>query len=358
MPAQETIVIRVDAEKPDDSLLRPAAMALRAGSLVAFPTETVYGLGADALNPDAVAAIFRVKGRPGDNPLIVHIASLADLPPLVREIPPLAELLFKAFSPGPLTLVLPKSQAVPDLVTAGLDTVAVRIPAHPVARRLIELAGVPVAAPSANRSGRPSPTRGWHVKLDLDGRIPYIVDAGSCEYGLESTVVDVTGEVPVILRPGAVTAAQIREVAGSVAGSGAESPADFAEAPRSPGMKYRHYAPRARVLVAEGTDAADRARLAGEMAAEWQGQGQKIGIFGSRQFIAGLPVAVFLLSSEPPEEIARSAHGMAIAAAYGDEPDAAAAGAGLFDALRRLDRAGVSVIIAEGLPRSEERRGG
>lgn len=350
MPVQETIVIRVDAQKPDDNLLRPAAMALRAGRLVAFPTETVYGLGADALNPEAVAAIFKVKGRPGDNPLIVHIASLADLPPLVREIPPLAELLFKAFSPGPLTLVLPKSQAVPDLVTAGLDTVAVRIPAHPVARRLIELAGVPVAAPSANRSGRPSPTRGWHVELDLDGRIPYIVDAGSCEYGLESTVVDVTGEVPVILRPGAVTAAQIREAAGSVAGSGAESPADLAGTPRSPGMKYRHYAPRARVLIAEGTEAADRARLAGEMAEELQGQGQKIGIFGCRQFIAGLPAPTFRLSSETPEEAARSAHGMAIAAAYGDEPDAAAAGAGLFDALRRLDRAGVSVIIAEGLP--------
>jgi L-threonylcarbamoyladenylate synthase len=350
MAALVTRVIRVDAEKPDDNLLMPAAKALRAGRLVAFPTETVYGLGANALNPAAVAAIFEVKGRPGDNPLIVHIASLADLPPLVRSIPPLAEKLFKAFSPGPLTLVLPKSAAVPDLVTAGLDTVAIRIPAHPVARRLIELAGVPVAAPSANRSGRPSPTRGWHVELDLDGRIPYLVEAGNCEFGIESTVVDVTGPVPVILRPGAITAAQIEAVVGAAIGHEAERAAGAAKAPRSPGMKYHHYAPRARVLIAEGDDMPARVCQAGALVTNLIKDGKRVGLFGCGNFVAGLPGPAVLL-----EPAARSSQGAAppgplVAIAYDGQPDAALASAGLFDALRRLDQARVAVIIAEALP--------
>lgn len=325
----QTRIIRVDAEYPDDRLLAPAAEALRNGQLVAFPTETVYGLGANTFDTAAVAAIFEAKGRPGDNPLIIHVTQLDAVYPLVSSLPLFARKLFEAFSPGPLTLVLPKSRTVPDLVTAGLDTVAIRIPAHPVARRLIELAGVPVAAPSANRSGRPSPTRSWHVEADLTGRIPFIIDAGDCPFGLESTVVDVTGDSPVILRPGSITASQIYEVTGSVTLDPGARDETAGAAPRSPGMKYRHYAPRARVLIVEGPDPAARARLAGRMAAKLELPTADIGFFGCRQFLAGLP-AVHIVS-------------------YGEAPDPELAARVLFDALRRLDRAGLKVIIAEGL---------
>ncbi len=201
----QTKIISIDPQNIDDRLLMPAAEALRRGELVAFPTETVYGLGANALDATAVNRIYAAKGRPADNPLIVHLADLAGLPELVGQITPLAQKLFAAFSPGPLTLILPRSSRIPDQVTAGLDTVAIRLPSHPVARRLIELAGVPVAAPSANRSGRPSPTRAWHVREDLDGLIPYIIDGGDCRFGLESTVVDATGRIPAILLPGSIS---------------------------------------------------------------------------------------------------------------------------------------------------------
>lgn len=330
MTEMKTQIISVDAEHPSDSLLMPAAMALRQGQLVAFPTETVYGLGANALDAAAVRAIYDVKGRPGDNPMIVHVTCVADLLPLVQAMTPLAEKLFNAFSPGPLTLVMLKSQIVPDVVTAGLDTIAVRIPSHPVARRLIELAGVPVAAPSANRSGRPSPTRAWHVELDLTGRIPYIIEAGNSEFGLESTVVDVTSDVPVILRPGTITAAEIREAAGVMTANGAHS-ADKDRAPRSPGMKYRHYAPRARVVIAENPDFDARTMQVRQLTDLLIADGQRVGVFGCAELMAGLP--------DQAETIT-----------YGSMPDAAAAGASLFDALRRLDQADVTVIIAEGLP--------
>ncbi len=333
MSSMETRIIRIDPNHLEDRLLMPAAQALRDGRLVAFPTETVYGLGADALNAQAIAEIFKVKGRPGDNPLIVHIASIADLPPLVREVPPLAARLFAAFSPGPLTLILPKSSMVPDLVTAGLDTVAIRIPAHPVARRLIELAGVPVAAPSANRSGRPSPTQSWHVEHDLAGRIPYIIDAGPSEFGLESTVVDMTRVLPIMLRPGSITAAQIREITGDVLVAGNDLSTDPTAAPRSPGMKYRHYAPKARVLIAEGDDAPARINRARQLCENLINEGLTIGLFGCGQFLDGLSQSA-------------TRHTLA----YGQQPDAAAAATGLFDALRRLDQAGVAVIIVEALP--------
>lgn len=244
----------IDPLRFTDRDLLPFARILAAGGTVAFPTETVYGLGADATSPSAVTEVFAAKGRPSDNPLIVHLAEMEDLSGLVTHVTPLARALMARFWPGPLTLILQRSTRVPDVVTGGLDTVALRMPAHPLARRLIALAGVPVAAPSANRSGRPSPTRGSHVVADLMGRVDAIIDGGPCAVGVESTVVEATGVAPVILRPGGVTREMLAEVAGHVAvhpalelqGGDPGHPA----APRSPGMKYTHYSPRARLVLA------------------------------------------------------------------------------------------------------------
>lgn len=252
----------IDPERFTDDEVLPFARILAAGGTVAFPTETVYGLGADATNPDAVASVFTAKGRPSDNPLIIHVAAEADLVPLVARVTPLARRLMATFWPGPLTIVLDRSAMVPDLVTGGLGTVALRMPAHPLARRLIALAGVPVAAPSANLSGRPSPTRGSHVVTDLDGRVDAIIDGGPCAVGVESTVLDATGATPVILRPGGVTREMLAAVTGDVAVDQALAPQDegpepATASPRSPGMKYTHYAPRARLVLARSARAAE-----------------------------------------------------------------------------------------------------
>lgn len=234
----------------DEDGLRLAAELLVAGQVVAFPTETVYGLGANALDSEAVARIFIAKGRPADNPLIVHVAEKKDIAPLVKTITPIANCLIQNFMPGPITLVMQKSDLIPDIVTAGLDTVGIRIPQKDSARKLISFANLPVAAPSANRSGRPSPTKAEHVLADLKGRIPFIVDDGACDLGLESTVVDVSGHRPVILRPGAITKAMIYEVLAKEGISFEEIAAITAsENPRAPGMKYRHYAPKAPVEI-------------------------------------------------------------------------------------------------------------
>ena len=236
-----------------ESLAR-AGKLIREGHLVAFPTETVYGLGANALDPEAVLRIFAAKGRPADNPLIVHISALEQLRPLIACEPgERARALIDAYWPGPMTLIFPKSEAVPDAVTAGLDTVAVRFPAHPAARALIDAARRPIAAPSANRSGRPSPTTAAHVYEDMRGRIPLILDGGPCEVGLESTVVDMTGGAPRILRPGGVTREMLAAVAGSAGVDDAVMrPLAEGEKPRSPGMKYRHYAPSGDLTVVQG----------------------------------------------------------------------------------------------------------
>lgn len=223
-----------------------AANLLGAGQVVAFPTETVYGLGADALNPAAVKRIFRAKGRPADNPLIVHIGSLAMLEQVARRIPRRAEPLLERFFPGPLTLVLPRHPAIPLEVSAGLDTVGVRFPAHPVAAAFLKSCYVPVAAPSANRSGRPSPTTWIAVRDEMEGRIACILKGGSSEVGLESTVVDCTGTQLVILRQGAISLEMLREVTPKIRLADRISATEPA---RSPGLKYRHYAPRARVML-------------------------------------------------------------------------------------------------------------
>ncbi len=240
--------------------LQIAAELLRAGEVVAIPTETVYGLAADAKNEAAVNAIFGAKGRPSDNPLIVHISAMEELAGLVSAVPPIAEALADAYWPGPLTMIFPKAADVPSVVTGGLDTVAVRMPSHPVARRLIALSGCALAAPSANRSGSPSPTDARRVAEDMDGRVAAIVDGGACEVGVESTVISVTNGRVRVLRPGAVTVEMLSAVAGDVDVDDAVlAPLREGAAVSSPGMKYKHYAPSARVILVRGDAAAYRA---------------------------------------------------------------------------------------------------
>ncbi len=232
--------------------IEAAAAILREGGLVAFPTETVYGLGADALNPLAAARIYQAKGRPSDNPLIVHISCMEDLNKIAAYIPQKARKLAERFWPGPLTMIFPKRSIVPAETTGGLGTVAVRMPSHPAALALIEAAGGYIAAPSANTSGRPSPTRAEHVAQDMDGRIPMILDGGAVGIGIESTIVDFSEEIPMVLRPGYVTPDMIREVIGEARidpGLGEER-SDIH--PKAPGMKYKHYAPKAELILVNG----------------------------------------------------------------------------------------------------------
>ena len=227
--------------------IRDAAEVIKRGGLVAFPTETVYGIGADAFNEEAVGRVYEAKGRPSDNPMIVHIARASDMGLLVSEITPDAVKLADAFWPGPLTMVLPKREEVPTRVTGGLDTVGVRLPDSEIAVALIRFAGTPVAAPSANISGKPSPTKAEHVIKDLDGKVDMILTGPECRVGIESTVIDMTASPPTILRPGFVTMDDIEAVLEKPVGQGGDP-----SAPRSPGMKYKHYAPKAQMLVIEG----------------------------------------------------------------------------------------------------------
>lgn len=297
---------------PED--IARAGAIIRSGGLVAIPTETVYGLAANALDPQAVKKIFKAKGRPGDNPLIVHITETEQWEPLVTAVPPEALALAEAFWPGPLTVILPKSDIVPYETSGGLDTVAVRCPSHPMARAVIEAAGVPLAAPSANVSGRPSPTAFEHVYADQYGKADAILDGGTCQVGLESTVVSLCGDVPRLLRPGGVTAAQLEQVLGRVeidpAVTGALGPGEQAA---SPGMKYKHYAPRAQVEMVDGSP---------------------------EEFIA-------YINSLPPENIRgvfalcfdeTAPHLNIPAVTYGPRFDREAQARKLFDALHQLDR--------------------
>ena len=245
-----TDIIRVAADNPDPTAIARAAECLRSGGLVAFPTETVYGLGVNALDRAAVQRLFAAKQRPLNDPLIIHVGSFESIAPLVSRVPKSARSLARHFWPGPLTMIFPRSARVPDEVTAGLPNVAVRVPAHPVARALIDAAAVPVAAPSANLFSRPSPTRAAHVLADLNGRIDLIVDGGATEVGLESTVIDLSGRVPTILRPGAIDLDALRQVIPDViSGRAAGSPT---AAMASPGMLPKHYSPRTPVLLYEG----------------------------------------------------------------------------------------------------------
>jgi L-threonylcarbamoyladenylate synthase len=365
----KTIQWQIDAAASNAGGLVQAASILRAGGTVAFPTETVYGLGADARSTAAVERIFIAKGRPADNPLIVHIAELRQLEELVLPYGLLAKRLMERFWPGPLTLVLPvKPGAVSPRVTAGLDTVAVRMPAHPVALALIAAADCPVAAPSANRSGRPSPTLASHVLADLDGRIDGIVDGGAAGVGLESTVVEIDGEAVRILRPGGVTAEALREIAAHVAydtaaapssvgaipplapstaaaaaavakssapaaaqpGVGTQAPAAAADAaPRSPGMKYAHYAPQGLMQLVKG-EASAVAAFIQAAARTAQSQGERTGVLAFAEHAASYD-ADHVLVVGSLAQLETAAHG-------------------LYAALREFDELGVQRIWAEACP--------
>jgi L-threonylcarbamoyladenylate synthase len=325
----ETLVLKVDPSAPDIRKIRLAAEVLRGGGLVAFPTETVYGLGANALDERAVLKIFEVKQRPADNPLIVHIAEIEDIYVLVGYLPPKAEDLMRRFWPGPLTLLLPRSELVPDVTTAGLSTVAVRMPSHPIARMLIKEADVPVAAPSANLSGRPSPTTASHVLEDLAGKIEVVIDGGEVEFGLESTILDLTSAPPTLLRPGPITVEELREILGEIKihpVAKAEEPIEKVIA-LSPGMKYRHYAPRAKVIVVEGSIDAVVGKIQ-ELAMEYMRRGKKVGIMATAENAHNYGLHVKVVGErQRPKTIARN----------------------LFKILREFDEEGVDIVIAEGI---------
>jgi len=270
----KTQVFRLNPSNPEEEFIKIAAEAIRSGGLVAFPTETVYGLGADALNAEAVKKIFDAKERPSDNPIIVHVSSKEQLCLLVEEIPALAWKLIEKFWPGPLTLIFQKAQAVPDVVTCNLDTVAVRMPDNEIAKRLIQESQTPIAAPSANISGSPSTTTGHHVVEDLDGKVDVILDAGPVKIGVESTVLDISTSPPVILRPGGLTMEALREVVGEVVLS-----AHHERLKRSPGTRYRHYSPRAKVILIPH----QKLDLAQNCVDEYLSKFERIGYVGYKQ---------------------------------------------------------------------------
>lgn len=280
----ETIVSKMTHTTEDDKAMEIAGKIIREGGLVAFPTETVYGLGGDALNPDSSRKIYAAKGRPSDNPLIVHICRLEDIHAIVSDFPENAGKLAEEFWPGPLTMVLPKSDAVPEATTGGLNTVAVRMPVDPIALSFIEAAGGYVAAPSANVSGRPSPTCAKYVVEDMQGRIEMILDGGDVEIGLESTIVDLTGEVPMLLRPGYITIEMLREVLGQVDIDKTILDGDCLDKPKAPGMKYKHYAPKGELTIVAGEEEAVLCRI-NELAKEALERGEKVGIIGTDETI-------------------------------------------------------------------------
>lgn len=301
----------------DKEAVQTAGKILRRGGLVAIPTETVYGLAANALNGTAVAGIFKAKGRPQDNPLIVHVASMEEISPLTADFPPQAYALAQAYWPGPLTIIVKKSALIPDEVSAGLDTVGIRMPSHPAARAIIRAAGVPLAAPSANLSGSPSPTNAARVFSDMEGRIDAVVDGGDCGVGVESTVITVAQNLPCLLRPGGITLEQLEAVLGHVE----VHPAIFealkaGQQAASPGMKYRHYAPETKVVLLKGTaeQFCDYVNRRNDCAAL---------CFEGEQALLHVPCV-----------------------SYGKQGDAESQAHGLFEALRRLDSLGKPIAYA------------
>lgn len=345
----------------DKEVLSQAAACLAGGGLVAFPTETVYGLGADALNSEAAAKIYAAKGRPSDNPLIVHIANVEDMDK-IAYVNEQARVLAQAFWPGPLTIILPKKDIVPHGTTGGLDTVAIRMPSHPVALELIRSSGVYVAAPSANTSGRPSPTKAEHVIEDMTGKIDYIVDGGAVGIGIESTIVDVSGEVPTILRPGFITKAMLEQIIGTVRIDPAlEKPMDGLR-PKAPGMKYTHYAPKGELTLVEATTKEQNQGNAAvkEKTAECKEDNlvsEQITESGKRVVDKIIELAMqkkqegYRVGIMAPAETISCYEGQAdVVICLGDRKEQITVAAGLYGALRDFDSEGVEYIYAESFP--------
>lgn len=324
----KTKVQQINPEQFRDEELKEACGILQRKGLVAFPTETVYGLGGDAMDPEAAAKIYVAKGRPSDNPLIIHIADIKSLEDIAREIPEAAKRLAEAFWPGPLTMIFRKQAGVPPSTTGGLDTVAVRMPSHPIAIELIRQSGVYIAAPSANISGRPSPTKAEHVIEDLSGRIDMILDGGSVGIGLESTIVDLSGVEPIILRPGYITKKMLEELIGRVQVDPAvlsrEMNPDIVA--KAPGMKYRHYAPKGQLTIIEG----ETSRVIDEinrLAGEQEKQGNRVAIIATEE--------------------TKNRYQQGVIRSIGSRRTEGSIAAGLYDILREMDHLGAEYIYAE-----------
>ena len=328
---KQTLVIKVDSQQPSIRKVQVAASIIREGGLVAFPTETVYGLGADALNPQAVLAMFKAKKRPMDNPPIVHVENINDVYRLAEQTPPKADSLMKAFWPGPLTLVFKRSQIVPDITVAGLDTIAVRMPHHVVALSLIRESCRPIAAPSANLAGKPSPTSAKHVYDDLNGRIDAILDGGPTRIGVESTVLDLSVNPPLVLRPGGTPVEALCRILGEVK----LHPFVIAERDlpiektRSPGMRHRHYAPKAQVVLVEGEVSAVMATIKSLIRAYWL-QDKRVGVLATAE--------------------TAWAYEADVVKSLGSRRDLDSMAKNLFRLLREFDEENVDVIISESVP--------
>lgn len=304
----DTIIEKVDPRNIDVDVMEQAGKLIAEGELVAFPTETVYGLGGDALDPDASRKIYAAKGRPSDNPLIVHIAEFDDMKRVAREVPEQARKLADAFWPGPLTMIVWKSDAVPEATTGGMQTVAVRMPNHPVALELIRRSGCLIAAPSANTSGRPSPTEAQHVAEDLSGKIAMILDGGPVGIGIESTIIDLTEEKPMILRPGYITPEMLSEVLQEevVIDPGIIA-ADDTRKPKAPGMKYKHYAPKAEMIIVDGAQDAVIAKI-NELTAAKRAEGKKVAVIATDETKERYDAQVILSMGRRSDEDAIAQH--------------------------------------------------
>jgi len=325
-----TLLLKVDSKSPEIEKIRIAANIIKRGGIVAFPTETVYGLGADALNPEAVMKVFKAKKRPADNPIIVHVANIEDVYRLAKNVPKAAERLMTQFWPGPLTLVLKRSKVVPDITVVGLDTIAIRMPSNKVALALIRESETPIAAPSANLAGKPSPTTAKHVIDDLAGRIDVILDAGPTKIGVESTVVDMTASIPQILRPGGTPYEKLKSVLGEVK----LHPIAVANRKvrviraRSPGMKHRHYAPDAEMVVVEGEFDKVIGKVQ-ELANLYMAEGKRVGILATDESLSN--------------------YNADIVKSLGSREDLTIIAKNLFRLLREFDKEKVDIIIAEGI---------
>ncbi|MGN0170990.1 MAG: L-threonylcarbamoyladenylate synthase [Lachnospiraceae bacterium] len=335
-----TKVVRIDEQNIDENQIRIAGELAKQGELVAFPTETVYGLGADALNPTASGKIYAAKGRPSDNPLIVHIAEFEALKRIVRQLPKEAGLLADAFWPGPLTMCFNKKEVVPDETTGGLKTVAVRMPDHPIALAFIKAAGGYIAAPSANTSGRPSPTMAEHVFQDMDGKIPMILDGGQVGIGIESTIVDLTEDRITILRPGYITKEMMeqvlsREVFIDPAVDGTSKDAR----PKAPGMKYRHYAPKAELILVQGTSQKKVGEKMLQLAGEAAAANRRCGIMATSETLT--------LFENLQLEQERSGKSILVLKSIGHEGDDASVAKQLYKVLREFDEEKMDIIYSE-----------